>query len=107
MKHILYLLWAVLATASAFGQADMDSSGPDGLPAWVTEVGARSEPTATTEFAVTDYGAVNDGTTLCTANIQAAIDAANTAGGGIVTFEPGTYLTGSLFIKRRRSFPDR
>lgn len=34
-----------------------------------------------------------------TVAIQAAIDAAAAAGGGIVAFAPGVYLTGSLFLK--------
>lgn len=37
------------------------------------------------------YGAVGDGTTDDTASVQAAIDAADTAGGGVVLFPPGTY----------------
>ena len=45
-----------------------------------------------------DYGAKGDGTTLNTASIQKAIDAA-AAVGGTITLKPGTYLTGSLFLK--------
>ncbi|RXH55238.1 glycoside hydrolase family 28 protein [Granulicella sibirica] len=45
-----------------------------------------------------DFGARGDGTILDTAAIQRAIDeAAKTH--GTVTFAPGTYLTGSLFLK--------
>ncbi|MDF2934659.1 MAG: endopolygalacturonase [Paenibacillaceae bacterium] len=50
-------------------------------------------------FRAGDYGAVPDGTTVATGPIQAAIDAAEAAGGGRVEFDPGTYLTGSLFLK--------
>ena len=49
-------------------------------------------------FKVADYGAKPDGTTLNTVAIQRAIDAA-AATGGTVTFAPGTYLTGSIFVK--------
>ncbi len=49
-------------------------------------------------FVASDYGASGDGTTLDTSSIQKAIDAA-AAVGGIITFKPGTYLTGSLFFK--------
>ncbi len=50
-------------------------------------------------FAVTDYGAVPDGTTLCTKGLQKAIDACGAAGGGTVLVPPGTYLTGPLFLR--------
>ncbi|MBO4528981.1 MAG: glycoside hydrolase family 28 protein, partial [Victivallales bacterium] len=43
---------------------------------------------------VRDFGAVGDGITKDTAAIQKAIDA-----GGIVRFPPGTYLSGTLYLK--------
>jgi polygalacturonase len=49
-------------------------------------------------FSANDYGAKPDSTTLNTAAIQKAIDAAAPAG-GTITLKPGTYLTGSLFLK--------
>ena len=49
-------------------------------------------------FVANDYGAAGDGKTLDTTSIQKAIDAAAVAG-GTVTLKPGTYLTGSLFLK--------
>jgi polygalacturonase len=45
-----------------------------------------------------DFGAKGDGTTLNTTAIQKAIDDASLKG-GTVTLAPGTYLTGSLFLK--------
>ncbi len=50
------------------------------------------------DFRVNDYGAKGDGKALDTVAIQAAIDAAAKEGGTIV-FAPGTYLTGSVFLK--------
>ena len=49
-------------------------------------------------FFANDYGANPDSTTLNTIAIQKAIDAAAEAN-GTVTLKPGTYLTGSLFLK--------
>lgn len=66
---------------------------------WINEVGARQTPQGEKIFRVNDYGAVNDGKTMDTKYIQKAIDACTAAGGGIVTFDAGEYLTGSVFIK--------
>jgi polygalacturonase len=49
-------------------------------------------------FLANTYGAKGDGTTLNTVAIQRAIDAASLKG-GTVTLQPGSYLTGSLFLK--------
>jgi len=43
---------------------------------------------------------VNDGKTLNTAAIQKAIDKCSGKRGGVVTFNAGAYLTGSLFVKK-------
>ncbi|WP_240904752.1 glycoside hydrolase family 28 protein [Sphingobacterium sp. SGR-19] len=66
---------------------------------WHSKVGAQSKPTQTKEFFVNDYGGKNNDSTLNTVAIQSAIDACAEAGGGIVRFRPGSYLTGSLFVK--------
>ena len=46
-----------------------------------------------------DLGAVADGKTLCTEAIQKAIDQCSATGGGTVYFPPGTYLSGTIFLK--------
>lgn len=51
------------------------------------------------DFRVKDFGAKGNGTTLDTRAIQAALDAAAGAGGGTVVVTPGTYLSGSIFVK--------
>lgn len=50
-------------------------------------------------YDVTRYGAVGDGTTLCTAAMQRAIDEAHMQGGGTVVIPAGKYVTGALFFK--------
>jgi polygalacturonase len=47
-------------------------------------------------FSVTNYGAIGDDITTNTAAIQAAIDAANKAGGGIVEIPTGVFLCGPI-----------
>jgi polygalacturonase len=69
------------------------------LPSWVDDVGAKSHPSGAKVFPVSDFGAVGDGKTPSTAAIQSAIDACSKAGGGTVTFTPGTYLTAALLVK--------
>lgn len=50
-------------------------------------------------YDVKAYGAVGDNATDDTTPIQAAIDAANAAGGGIVFFSAGTYISTLLTMK--------
>lgn len=48
---------------------------------------------------IQSYGVVADGVTMQTAKIQQAIDECSATGGGVVTFAPGKYLTGTLRLK--------
>jgi polygalacturonase len=66
---------------------------------WTKKVGARKMPSKKTIFVVNTYGAKNDGKTLATPFVQRAIDECAKKGGGIVTFKPGAYLIGSIFLK--------
>ena len=50
-------------------------------------------------YSITGFGAIGDGTTLCTNAIQSAIDMCTKNGGGKVIFPPGTYLSGTIIIK--------
>lgn len=50
-------------------------------------------------FIISDYGAVGDGTTLCTEAINKAVLDCNKHGGGQVYFPPGKYLSGTIVLK--------
>jgi parallel beta-helix repeat protein len=76
-----------------------------GLLVLVSSVSAQNTSTtplhlAEKRFAVTDFGAVGDATTLNTAAIQKAIDtAAATKGGGVIDVPQGTFLSGAIFLR--------
>ena len=86
MKYLLFLLLPF--SLKAFAGSDPD---------WTTKVGARTMPSAKNTVTVT--GAARDGSVLATKAIQKAIDDCAARGGGVVTFRPGTYLSGSIFLK--------
>ena len=50
-------------------------------------------------YDVRDCGAKADGKTLCTGAIQKAIDQCSKDGGGTVYLAPGTFLSGTIYIK--------
>ena len=50
-------------------------------------------------FSIADYGAVNDGKTLCTEAFAKAIEACSKAGGGRVLVPSGIWLTGPIELK--------
>ncbi len=100
MNRIFFILWLLCLTAAVEANALAQAASPNrGLPAWVKDVGARSAPTNKSAFSANAYGANGDGTDNSTKAIQQAIDACANAGGGVVTFNPGRYVTGALFVK--------
>jgi polygalacturonase len=66
------------------------------LPKWINDVGSRRTPKPKPTFLV---AATGDGVANSTKEIQKSIDDCAKAGGGVVTFKPGNYVTGALFLK--------
>lgn len=94
INKIRLLILLTYLYMACFAYAD-NNPGMD----WVNKVGTRSFPNANTVYNVSDYGAISDGITMNTIAIQKAIDDCASKGGGIVTFSPGRYLTGSVYLK--------
>jgi len=73
--------------------------------AWkrVPEILARIHPPTfpARDFAITEYQAVGDGKTDCTAAFRSAVEACHEAGGGRVVVPAGTFLTGPIHLKSR------
>lgn len=65
-------------------------------PVWINKVGTRQFPEGKKIYTV--YAA-SDTSKAITSVIQKKIDECAKSGGGIVTFSPGAYVTGALFLK--------
>ncbi len=87
LSHGAAGLAAVSLPATAFAAA---AAAPG-----ATAEGLRAEGV----FSVRHYGASGDGRTLDTRAIQAAVDAAAAAGGGVVLFPAGSYLSFSVRLR--------
>ncbi len=63
---------------------------------WASKVGAKQFPHGKKIFTI---NATSDTTTVITKVIQTTIDNCAKQGGGVVTFNPGIYVTGAIFLK--------
>src|SRR5262249_31635302 len=95
-KHLALTALACVVTFTSSARAQAPSTPRPDFPKWVDDVGARSAPKTKRTCLV---AGANDGVTSATKLIQRAIDDCAKSGDGFVTFKPGTYLTGALFLK--------
>jgi len=98
--------FSILVTMIVIGTFPVFSATPEGIPnfEWMSDVGAKTFPKSDKVFCVNDNGAVGDAVVDCTEAIQKTIDRCAEAGGGKVTFGPGIYLSGSVFVKSNVNF---
>jgi len=66
---------------------------------WAMVVGAGEGHSSGVRISVSQSGAKGDGISINTVAIQAAIDQCSRAGGGVVWFTPGRYVTGTVLLK--------
>lgn len=96
-KTVTMMLMMLVLMAGRAYAGDTGNTAPPHFP-WMDKVGAQLLPEGGRTYSVNDYGAVGDAVKMNTESIQRAIDEAEANGGGTVTFEPGIYLTGSIFV---------
>ena len=74
---------------------------PDGtpIPDWYRQNDITKIEDLGTPYVITQHGVIADSTIVQTKAIQAVIDQAAAAGGGVVIIPEGTFLSGSLFFK--------
>jgi beta-galactosidase len=88
-------------TSITVGQSNSAEKFLDGtpVPSWFFQTPPMDIDKLGKQFSITDYGVVDDSTTVQTKQIQAVIDKTAEAGGGVIVIPRGTFLSGSLFFK--------
>ncbi|OQP38932.1 exopolygalacturonase [Niastella yeongjuensis] len=98
MKLALVLLVAILLHVHAFAQETFPDGTP--IPDWFRQNSPTDIHKLGKSYRITDYSVKNDSTIIQTQRIQAVIDKAAAAGGGVVVIPKGTFMSGALFFKQ-------
>ena len=103
-KYVRFAILASAITASqnaAASTAGAKDTFPDGTEVgeWFHNYDIMPVESLGTVYCITDYGVENDSSAVQTKAIQAVIDKAADAGGGVVRIPSGTFMSGSLFFK--------
>lgn len=99
--RILFVLSLAMVSAAGFGKKKAEVF-PDGtpIPEWFSDTIKVSADKLGKRYVITDYGVKTDSTIVQTELIQAVIDKAAAAGGGVVVVPKGVFLSGSIFFKQ-------
>lgn len=97
LKKTVLLLCAVLFSIQTYA-ADLF---PDGTPVpdWFRQTEIVNYKTLGKEYVITKHGVKKDSNLLQTRQIQAVIDQAANAGGGVIVVPKGTFLSSALFFR--------
>ncbi|HEX3143696.1 MAG TPA: glycosyl hydrolase family 28 protein [Pyrinomonadaceae bacterium] len=95
-RRIAFFLFAVAAFVFLGASKSALANDGDDFPKWTKDVGARG---TLKSRRIVEVKATGDGVTNSTRAIQQAIDDCAKDNGGTVTFKPGQYVTGALFLK--------
>jgi polygalacturonase len=94
---LLVAMTGCVGSRSSTCTASTENSGWAQVPQILARIKAPAFPAR--DFDITQYGAVADGATDCTAAFSSAISACNAAGGGRVVVPAGIFLTGPIHLK--------
>ena len=99
MKKIIFPVLSLLLAALPLCAAETSPVQTEWnqVPEILTRIVAPTFPAR--NFVITDFGAVADGKTDCTAAISNAISACAASGGGHVVVPAGEFLTGAIHLK--------
>jgi parallel beta-helix repeat protein len=85
-------------TTQQQGAGAVNASQVSYIPPFTGSVATNVEAKLSQYVSVIDFGADPTGSTVCTTQLQAAIDAVGAAGGGAIYVPAGTYITRQLLI---------
>ncbi|MDR0811668.1 MAG: exopolygalacturonase [Paludibacter sp.] len=99
-KLFIFALFFAFFTVNGLQAADVFPDGTP-IPDWfLTDNEPTDVKTLGKQYIITDYGVAQDSNLIQTAAIQAVIDTAASAGGGVIVVPKGVFLSGGLFFKQ-------
>ncbi|TCO07748.1 rhamnogalacturonidase [Natronoflexus pectinivorans] len=105
IRKTFFLVMTLIPVMLFSGEYNKDKNVelfPDGtpIPEWFRIIEPTDINKLGKHYRITDHGVKYDSTILQTKQIQAVIDKAYEAGGGVIIIPPGTFLSSSIFFKQ-------